>query len=387
MINKEQKIVNLIMKSILFFPILTVLQGIPFLSNVNKIWMVLVLFELILSFKYLKYRTFDFFILFITIVIHIVAFFYTKEDLYNINMVFYLFVWVLFYIFCAAQNKYLINFLYTNKQYLKIIISLWTMIILVSIFIPSCYNTSGAFQSFADKPFRVMPSTLVITALLMFLTYSEKKNKYYFLLIPIIYTAIMGASRTYFIVFIIFLFTYFYEKTKNKRNFLISFMPMFSILLLLTFFSNIGYKFLDKIYSNNTYYDFWGNITSGRTVFWRDDIIAFFNLSPLQQFVGNGYNFVFNINASHGYIWAHNDIINLLMNFGYIGVVIYLYAFYRMYNTNKLFLSRVARFMFLLAIIINSMFNMSYTYLCAFISYPIFLIVFREQRRNKNVHN
>ncbi len=385
MIDQKQKIINVIMKSILIFPILTVLQGFSFLSNINKIWMGVLIFELLVSFKNLKYRKNDFFVLIVTIIIHIIAFLYTREKLYNINILFYLFIWIQFYLFCATQSKSIVFFLEKNKKFLKIIIYLWTFIVGISIFIPSCYSASGAFMSFADKPFRLMPTALVISALVLFLVNSEHNKKYYYFIIIPTYSAFMGSSRTYFIVFFIFILLNFYMWSKDKHLFFFKIIPVVLIILLLLSKSNIGEKMINKIYSNNTYYDFLGNLTSGRTVFWVLDLKAFNKLPFFQKFIGNGYNFVFYVNASHGYIWAHNDIINLLMNFGYIGVIIYIYSFFRMYNILTIEQkSIIIKCLFLIAVFINSMFNMSYTYLCAFISYPLYLIAYNEFHSSNN---
>ena len=154
-------------------------------------------------------------------------------------------------------------------------------------------------------------------------------------------------------------------------------IPIIIVFYFITINSAIGDKFISASYTSNSYFDFWGTITSGRTVFWEIDINAFKGLPLWNRIVGNGYNFVFYVNerSGHGDIWAHNDIINILMNFGYIGVIVYLYAFVRLvmpfFKTNRY---RIAKYGFLFMVFFNSMMNMSYTYLCAFISYPIFLV-------------
>ena len=376
--NKENNIINIILKSILLFPILTVLQGISFLNLINKIWMGVVILELIISFKDLKYKKIDFFVFIITIIIHIIALVYTKDTIYNINTIFYLLFWVFFYIFCARNEKNIKEFFYNNIKYLKIIVISWTTIVLISTMFKSSF-VSGAFVSFSGTSFRLMPTVLVICALIFYLINITNNKKYYVLLLLPIFCAFMGFSRVYFGIFILFMMCFIYLKVKNKLLIimLLSFFTIFSIVIIPK--TSIGEKFNRTSYTETSYYDFWGTITSGRSVFWEIDINSFNKLPLVNQFVGNGYNYVFDINEQlHGNkIWAHNDIINLLMNFGYIGVTIYLYAICILLKTFlKKSIPFPVRFIYLLAIFINSNLNMSYTYLCAMISYPIFLIAF-----------
>lgn len=85
-------------------------------------------------------------------------------------------------------------------------------------------------------------------------------------------------------------------------------------------------------------------------------------------------------------IWAHNDVVNILMNFGYVGLVIYIWAFrelYRSFCAKGSGIPWVAQALFLGAVFLNSMLNMSYTYLCAMISYPLFLCAISQQYSKK----
>lgn len=367
---------NLMIKTMLLFPVLTVLQGLPYLNSINRIAIAFLMFQLFFSFKYIQYNIKDLLIIFLTFVIHVIAFFYTEGKFYNFNMVFYLMLWVLIYIILAKKKNDLFRFFDCNKKYAMNIVKIWEFIVIISIPFSRSYQF-GAFQSFCDQPFRLMPTTLVILSLIFIYQNKEDDNRYYWYMIVPAFTAFMGFSRTYFAIFIMVFFIHLFYRIKDKRMLFIVGIPIIIVFYFITINSAIGDKFISASYTSNSYFDFWGTITSGRTVFWEIDINAFKGLPLWNRIVGNGYNFVFYVNerSGHGDIWAHNDIINILMNFGYIGVIVYLYAFVRLvmpfFKTNRY---RIAKYGFLFMVFFNSMMNMSYTYLCAFISYPIFLV-------------
>ena len=222
-----------------------------------------------------------------------------------------------------------------------------------------------------------MPAVLIIEALAMYMSISRKNRRYEFFLIVPTYAAFMNSSRTYFVVYFVFFTMYLYMRVKSKRNFYLMLLPCIFLFVLLMSMSGIMDKVQSTKYTENSYFDFWGTISNGRTVFWKWDLDAFFDLPLWQQFVGNGFNFPYEVTDMHGgALWAHNDIINLLMNFGYIGVVVYIWAYVilvRAYLPQGNKIPRMVRMLFHGAVWFNSMINMSYTYLCAMIAYPFFL--------------
>ena len=69
---------NLMIKTMLLFPVLTVLQGLPYLNSINRIAIAFLMFQLFFSFKYIRYNIKDFLIILLTFVIHVIAFFIQK---------------------------------------------------------------------------------------------------------------------------------------------------------------------------------------------------------------------------------------------------------------------------------------------------------------------
>lgn len=71
--------------------------------------------------------------------------------------------------------------------------------------------------------------------------------------------------------------------------------------------------------------DFWGGITSGRSVFWIVDLNAFKSFSIYEMIFGKSFSSVYSINYEHTrmFIWAHNDFIHILLGTGIIGLSLY----------------------------------------------------------------
>lgn len=379
------KITDTVMECFLLFSMLTILQNFSIFFHINKIWMSISLFLLVYSVLKNKMRLKFIILLLFAFILHIIAIYYSDGYFYHFNMIFYFAIWILFYLFCILNKKRIISFIENKRKFNNMLIYSWCIIVSISVFIPSCYSIEWGgdkyFNSFAGSVFRLMPTALIITSLIINY-YLETKRKIYLLLLLIpTYSAFMGGSRTYFGIYILFILLFVYLIFNSKKKFFLSLAPLIVIFLFLISISGIGNKIEATQYTSKSYFDYWGTITNGRSIFWGWDLEAFFKLPIWQQFIGNGFNFVYEVNGSHNvFLWAHNDFINLLMNFGYIGLFIYFYIFIQMY---KVYIPKrtpfLVRFLFLSGVFINSMFNMSYTYLCATISYPLFLIIINKK--------
>ena len=383
---KKVTFTELILKALLLFPIFTLVQENGIFTHVNKIWMVFVAGMLVIRFREYLFSRLQMVMLILTLTIHLVALYFTELPFHNFNMVFYFGFWVLLYLFFAKSKDSILEILDASNVYIDGVLWVWTGIVALSAVLPSSY-TDGYFYSFAGHSFRLLPAALVIMALTMYMAVSREDWRYHFFLIMPLYAAFMGKSRIYFAICIIFAVMYLYTQTKVKRKFYLGMIPLAVLVLALMSVTSIADKIEATRYTDASYFDFWGTITNGRTVFWKWDLEAFFDLPVWQQFVGNGFNFVYDVNGAHiEKIWAHNDVINILMNFGYVGLVIYIWAFrelYRSFCAKESGIPWVAQALFLGAVFLNSMLNMSYTYLCAMISYPLFLCAISQQYSKK----
>ena len=83
------------------------------------------------------------------------------------------------------------------------------------------------------------------------------------------------------------------------------------------------------------------NITSGRTIFWKEDINSYLEGNIIQIIFGKTFNNVYEVNllTVGTDIWAHNDFIFILNGAGLFGLFIYLAELFRLskkvIRTNK----------------------------------------------------
>ena len=370
---KNLSINEIIFYLIVIFPITTVLQGLPIFGNINKFMMFFLLIFLFFSIIFRKISKEEFCILIITFILYIIAFLYTKTEV-DINVWFYYIIWILYFIFLNRNYEKLINLAENNLKFIELSLIVWNLIVFISFFSSSSYITSF-FSPFSCGEHRFGSCCLMITALNFILVLKKKKRKYFiYSVIPIIGICLC-AARTYLAIYLVLIICIFYLNCKKKSTFYIMIIPMLIAILLLIYISPVGNKIQET--NTNGYLGLLGTITSGRSVFWVYDMNAFFDLSFWQQFVGNGFDFVYNINLKYANqaLWAHNDFINILMNFGYIGLVLYFYVFRKFskkaLEKNKI--KRIQKYSFYFIWFFNAFFNMVYTYTIATLAIPFIM--------------
>ena len=377
----RDNISSIIIKTIALFSISTLLTGIPIIGSlINKIMIIILCLELVYYCTCIKYKIFDVICIFFMVVLTIISLFYTSAFKYNnLNMVFYLPIWVVLLIIFTRNKNVFITSIYDNVQFLKIITNIWFLLVIFSFLFPTSYvSREHVFASFTGNTFRFSPAVLLITVIIFIIKKISNEKKYNFYLIITAFLMITGGSRTYFGVYLLFILSYFIISIRKKMNVLVLFLLIGCTLLIALPYTGIGRKINSTTYTEYSYYDPVATFTSGRSIFWKYDMQAFFDLPISQRFVGNGYNFPYEINEKYmnNPVWAHNDFINILMNYGYIGLFIYLYSFTIFYKkyVEKIKINKKCKFLYFIAIFLNSFFNMSYTYLCAFFSYILFAI-------------
>ena len=176
---------------------------------------------------------------------------------------------------------------------------------------------------------------------------------------------------------------------KNKKNFYISIIPIIMFLAFLVSLTPMGEKFI--ITNQNGYLGYIGTITNGRSIFWKYDLEVFLKLPLLNKLIGNGFNFIYDINevAINARIWAHNDYINMLINFGLIGLTTYIYVFYKFSKMclKSLKLPKILVWGYYLIYFVNAMFNMVYVYTCSTLTIPFMLYTFVYKNKNNSYNN
>ena len=204
------------------------------------------------------------------------------------------------------------------------------------------------------------------------------KNKKAFLYSIVPFLAILsGGSRTYVVVALCLVLVGWYCVINSNKKFILTCIPFLLIVFLVLINSSIIDKFTATSYSDSSYFDLWGTITSGRSIFWAADIESFINSPFLTKLLGQGFNSIYDINyrAFGGRVWAHNDFIQCLISHGLLGLTLYLIVMFKAFKSLKKY--KVNWFIYFLTIIIwlfNAMFNMFYTYFCSILSFPILIL-------------
>lgn len=379
---------EVIIRLVLLFPITTLFQNYVSFSNTALLILTLValvvkiVFSVKVSQKLLIYVLFSFVIWGVAIVNTSMAALRT-----NVNMAIYYIFMIVYFVFCINEKESAWIALNHCKNYIFTVVCVYTMVLTVSIILPSSYTqmTAGGwgnekyFVSFSGSPNRVGPACLFILTLMIFLI----KKKYdrriiYMLTIPHLYTVAMGGSRTYFILGACTILIIFYYGLRNKRNFIYIIPFLIFLFVLLVLRSNMLNKIIATFQYSSNRIVFWQRLTNTRSIFWLEQLKMFWETTRLHHFIGNGINF-----TTYNYgLWAHSDFIEILCSYGYIGLLNYIFLMVMLLKTflTKYKANRLIKFTVFFIWFFNAFFNFFYCYFCAMLSYPILLMIVNEQQ-------
>ncbi len=372
---------DLFIKVILLFPIATLFQyHIGILNKMLFFFVLLILFAVTNVYRrplvYLSFAS----------ALWVFSMFVTPlEALFsNFNMAFYYIFLVFYMVFFLTHEKEIWSLLIKNRRYIYYVTLIYTLIVTISIFLPSSYAqvTSGGwgdasyFMSISGSPNRVGPASVFIVILLAFLIKTGSPRILAVMAIPQLYVFLMGGSRTYFVVGICAVAILYYVILNYERLFFASLIPMGAVLIIVTLQSSMMDKFIATFEQGTSSAVFWQTLTNTRSVFWVEQLKLFFDTPLLYQFFGNGINF-----TTYRYgLWAHSDFIEILCSYGYVGLINYLGLMF--YCIRTLMKTRKRHFLIkcICAFIwfFNAFFNFFYCYFCAMLCYPILLLLIQH---------
>ena len=376
---------SIIYSLIFIFPITTILQGLSGFQSVNLIVTGLLFLLIVLRINRVKLIHVLFFIL--TIVNYVIAYISTKGFPYRINDLFYFPFWCLFLYYASIHRDKLAYLFANSKRFNSAILLIWNGIVFVSFFSANSYTHHWGegtyFKSFSNGEHRFASTAILITVLALYMLLKYKKKKYLlYLAIPTI-SILMTGARTYLIVLVGALFIFLYERIDNKFYLYLSVILFGIIAYFLILLTPMGAK-MQFVSTNAHSTDVLNALTSNRVSFWTLQILSFSKEGWLKQIFGAGFNFVYDVSN----LWAHNDFINILLSFGIVGVVEYLFFYFFLYRTYKELyrMNSMEAFVFIMMWFFNAMLNMVYTYMCATLMIPFlyFLIMEGKNVKNKN---
>lgn len=390
LVSKKKKVSELFIKLLLLIPLSTLVQ--EYIPGINKIlfsFSVVFLFAYIFSVKLYGYK---WCVLFLGGIIWAIALCNTTWEMLYINenmAIYYIFCIAYLLFFLSAKDK-IWDELYNSQKYIFFIIFIYTIILVISIPLPISYtNIAGStwgdalyFVSFSGSPNRVGQASLFICSLMILLLVMKFPQRRALLLftIPNLYVFLMGGSRTYFVLGTCVLLLFSYVYVDNPKRFKYIFWGLLAVFCVLLMSSNMMNKFAGAyrpdIVDNRV---FWIKLTSARSAFWLEQLSYFFNSPILYQFFGNGIN----INWIVSGIWAHNDFIEIVCSYGYIGLLLYLITivlFIRGF-LNKVFINNWIKWMCVFIWLFNASFNMFFPYFNAMLSYSFLLLAFCKYKK------
>lgn len=382
MIIHRLKLCEIYVLLIILFPFTTIFQN--YISFSNIALLVIVVCSMITMVVGNRYMRKGYFVwLFVSVIIWIAALLNTSKEALktNTNMaVYYIFMLIYFIVFLDNKER-IRDVLIKNKKYIYWTTILYTLLLTVSIFLPSSYIQMKAggwgdelyFVSYAGSPNRVGPACIYILVLMCFLTKEKYKHKKMLLLAcPHIYTVAMGGSRTYFVLGLCVMLILYYYWIDDTRKFRLSLLPLALLVVVIVLKSNMMNKILATFQQVDNKVIFWQKLTNTRSIFWVRQLNLFKETSMLHHLIGNGINF-----TTYNYgLWAHSDFIEILCSYGYIGLLNYIAVMFFLIRTfvKKSDASTLIKGVGVFIWLFNAFFNFFYCYFCAMLSYPILLM-------------
>ena len=369
------KISNITLKLMMLFPIFTLLAFIPAMTTIisvlSTIGMIITLFQT-------GVKKSGFFVLVSVILLTLLNIVNTSEQIINPNEAIYFFYLCIFTVFLISNGPAIREYLVNDRQYILNICRIWCALVVVSMVFRSSY-VDGAFVSFSTNTFRLSPSAIFIMALSSILISKKQLFRYFIYTVIPLLTILLGASRTYLLVGAIMLIINLSMLIKYKSVFWFSVIVLSILGVIIVLNSSMGDKFISAT-TENEYLDPLAVFTSGRSNFWKTDLIAFNKQPVFNKLFGCGFNFIRITNgailgtAETG-IWAHNDFIQIVITFGFVGLALYLIIIrmlFKYLNKNKV--PYTIGFLLLLSWFFNATFNMYYVYTCAMIALPLTIL-------------
>lgn len=308
-----------------------------------------------------------------------------RMHFYNSNMLLYFPFYIIYYLFIGKNWGNIIEQLRKHRVFIDRILYVWNFMVALSFFIPSCYTYEGedrGFVSFAGTTFLLCPIAIFVFVLLAYQYILYRRKKYICLMVVPSLCVLLGTTRTYLVVLLCAWAIFLYAILKNKKHFFGVLILFAAVAIVIVAISPIKDKFITAAgRTETTGQDFWYGFTSGRSIFWAYDMNAIVHNSLDKILFGNGINYLFYLNEPvfKVALWAHNDYIQILSDYGLLGLFIYVYMIYYVVRNilEGIKPSRILMCCLIMLWAFNAFFNMFYTYFCATLSFPFFVILVR----------
>lgn len=266
---------------------------------------------------------------------------------------------------------------FSRKEYInnKLIISIFGLLFVVSVF-TFIFVRKSFFIEFAQKDDMTNNIAYYFVALFPFLLYIKRFYRYvicFILFCFILYSAKRGAILLGGVsVFYIIYYTEFVKKKIKLRHILYFIFTLSIVILLVNYFLNTNDYLRERVIGEDSDY------TSGRTEIYLYFLNSFINSDLFGMLFGHGFNSTIKLLGIH----AHNDWIEILIDYGVVGIYITIFFYYSLYksikSSDKELCKRSLNMQFV-TLIVSSLFSMAFftetmTIHCILLGYNLSLL-------------
>ena len=373
-VGRIEQINELLVVCCMAFALCSTFSRVGILDSLNKAIIAVFCLLILVLFFHKRQTKFSFFVLSITAILHAVAFLFPISPKEGIATYFMYAFWVLFWLYMSQNWRGFLSAVRNMKSGLDATAILWSVMVFGSLFIPVCYKIGWGgthyFTSFTTDSFEIAPVAMFMMALNILLYKIDKNKKKAILLSIIPLTCVFAAgTRTYLIVVLIEFAILLRVMIKGNSAYAFVLLLMITVFFGIASVTNIGQKFESATFDTNDIRVFLNVFTNGRSEFWMVDWNAFLQGDRFSKLFGHGFSYVYDLNqATIGMrLYAHNDFINILLNFGLIGMLVYFAVFVPMVGRIGFRCGMVICLLFTFTWLFNAFFNMIYVYAIAVI--------------------
>lgn len=338
----------------------------------------------------------NFYIVTFSILSVIISFLMTSDIVTNLsNSIYWLIaIWLIYISNNSIFQKKMVLAFNRNRKLIYTTIVIADLILLFSLINENGYKVSITERYFIG--FTVHQHTmasaacfimcLVLVDLCDFNIKLEKAKfpiKHFLLMMPAIVAVLQSSARVFLIPATIIIM-YFYLYKINRLSVKLLVFPLVIIILgYLLINSNVFTRIINVSGTDSESY------TSGRTVFWVEDMVAFLQSNFVNKIFGHGFEYIqiINLKLTNVAIGAHNDYITLLLGLGLLGTFLYIWVLFREIKFNLCLNSLIKEVMLFAFWFIPSFVNGFYGYQLLLYGYIYLKIVFLNDCNINNFIN
>ena len=329
-LRKKYSGTTVILFMILIYLISTLLQGvIPF--SINRIATFCILL-VVLTENLLNPNKKSVMLIFYICAIAVYTMLVTQEPSVNLkDCIYYISALLTIQFFAGEKNRAeLKESVRKELNLIKRVINFAVILTVLSLFVSANYAISWSeryYVGFTRDPHAVASSLCLLMALTLVVFKPEKFTISRMMILVFLMAVIfMSGARTFMVPAIVICYVYIKDNLNNQKIKIVVYIKATLLIAYIFINSNMMQKFIWSSNAANQYAtNNLASMSGGRSEFWVIDLREFLKQNIFVKFFGRGFDFPYITNKKYYnmHIWSHNDIIDLLLSVGIVGVAIY----------------------------------------------------------------